>query len=261
MYNHILFEIRNNIAIITLNRPDYGNSFHQDSYIEIKDAINMCSEDKLVKVVIITGSGKNFSAGGDINRFKNLIETKKYLPKTGPLNSGSMTRAILKCKKPVIAMINGAAAGAGFALALACDYRVMSEKSKLATSFINMGFPGDTGLIYFLQLMIGTARTKELLMIPGLINAKQAYELGLCNILAVDGQLEHETLNLASKLANLPTQAIARQKKLIYDFFYADLEEFNKREAEYMYECGQTKDHAEAVYAFLEKRKPQFSGE
>ncbi|MHC1719256.1 MAG: enoyl-CoA hydratase/isomerase family protein [Clostridiaceae bacterium] len=260
MYNQILFKVENNIATITLNRPEFGNAFHQESYGEVKNAIKHCGEDDSIRAVIITGAGKHFSAGGDINRFKNLIETEAYLPRTGVLNAGAMTRSIRECPKPVIAMINGAAAGAGCALALSCDFRVMSEKSKLATSFIGLGFSGDTGLIYFLKSMIGMARTTELLMLPKPILAQQAYDLGICNRLAEEGKLEEVTMELATQLAAQPTQAIARQKKLFNQFFFKDLEEFNTTEAEYMFECGRTQDHAEAVHAFLEKRKPKFSG-
>lgn len=261
MFKHILYANDNGIAKITLNRPEFGNAFAPDEYAEIGKAIDLASNDSAVRVVIVTGAGKNFSAGGDINRFKRLIDSKEYLPKEGVINAGAMATAIKDCAKPVIAMINGAAAGAGAALAMACDFRVMSEKSKLATSFIGMGFSGDTGLIYFLIASIGVSRTTELLMLPKPISAKEAYDLGICNRVAVEGELESTTMELANKLANQPTQAITRQKKLLKEFFFKDLREFNAREAVYMCETGRTQDHEEAVNAFLGKRPPVFKGQ
>lgn len=256
----LLYNVENGIATITLNRPDYGNAFLLDSYSEVKQAVELAGDDDSIRAVVITGSGKNFSAGGDIQRFKRLIESKEYLSKQGVINAGAMTEAIRDCPKPIVAMINGAAVGAGAALAMACDFRVMSKKSKIVTSFINMGFSGDTGLIYFLNASIGMARTTELLMLPKPISANEAYDLGLCNRVAEEGKLGEVTMELVTQLTNQPTQAIARQKKLFKEFFYGNLREFNAREALYMYETARTEDHAEAVNAFLEKRKPRFSG-
>lgn len=261
MYKHILYNVENKIAKITLNRPEFGNAFHFESYGEIGQAFKQASDDISVRAVVITGAGKNFCAGGDLKRFKMLVDTKTYLPKEGVLNAGGMTEAVRDCSKPVIAMLNGTAAGAGSALAMACDFRVATQKSKLATSFINMGFSGDTGLIYFLIASIGMAKTTELLMLSKPLSGQELYDLGLCNRIAGEGKLEEVTGELAAKLANQPTQAIARQKKLMKEFFLRELSYFNAKEALYMYECARTADHAEAVNAFFEKREPQFTGE
>lgn len=261
MYKTIIYSEQDTIATITLNRPDVSNAFSFDAYLEIKQAIEEAGEDKHVRVIIITGKGKNFSAGGDITRFKKLIESKEFLGPEGVLRTGAMTRSIKDCPKPVIAMINGVAAGAGAVLALACDFRVMDKKSKLAMSFINMGFSGDSGGLFFLQRLIGTAKTMELMTLKSFLRAEEAHSLGLVTQLAEEGQLLQESLALADILIKKPTQAIARQKKLLREFFYSDLEIFNQRESEYMVQCGQTKDHTEAVYSFLEKRNPLFIGQ
>lgn len=261
MYNDIIFSTKNNIAIISLNRPQYGNAFTSDTYREVQDALEKCGNDQSIRAVVIKGEGKNFCTGGDIQQFKELIETKVFIPEEMALDTASMTRAVRQCPKPVVAMINGAAAGAGFGLALSCDFRVMSEKSKFITSFINMGFTGDSGCMYFLQSYLGIAKTTEMLMLSKPMTGKEAYDLGLCNRLTEDDKLGETTMELATFLANQPTKAIAKQKDLINKFFYRDLEEFNKLESKYMVESSCTKDHAEAVYAFLEKRKAIFRGQ
>lgn len=260
MYKEILFKIENNIALITFNRPLYGNAFSEKSYDEIIDALEKCSCDDTIRAVVVTGNGKNFSAGGNILDFKGFIDSNELLPESLVVKAGDMTRAVRNCLKPVIAMINGAAAGAGFSFAMSCDFRVMSEKSKFITSFIGLGFPGDSGLMYFLNNIIGLAKTTELFMLSKPISGASAYELGLCNTLAKENFLEETTMKLAEELASKPTTAISYQKKLMNEFFFNNLAEFNKREAEYMSICSRTRDHKEAVNAFLEKRTPEFKG-
>lgn len=260
MYSTILYEIQNNVATITINRPEVSNAFSLDTYKDVKSALDAAGADDSVRAVVLTGVGKNFSAGGDIQRFKMLIETEQYLPAEGVLAAGAMSRAVRMCPKPVIAMINGAAAGAGASLSLACDFRVGEANSKIVMAFVNMGFPGDTGGIYFLNRLVGMAKTTEMLALGTVVKGLQAYEWGLINRLAEDGKLAETTYALAQELANKPTVAIGLQKKLYYEFFYNDLEKFNDREAKYMMEGGRTADHKEAVFAFLEKRKPEFQG-
>ena len=261
MYKEIIFTIENNIGFITFNRPKYGNAFADGSYGEIIHALKSCSENDSVRVVVVTGEGKNFSAGGNILDFKGYIDNNVPLPEDLIISAGNMTKAVRDCKKPVIAMINGAAAGAGLSFAMACDFRVATDKSKFVTAFIDLAFPGDSGLIYFLKTYIGLAKTTELLMTSKPLLGTEAYELGLCNILAREESLKEETLKLANTLAAKPTKAISLQKKLINEFFYSNLSEFNKKEAEYMVQSSLTEDHKEAINAFLEKRKPEFKGQ
>lgn len=261
MYEYILLEKVNGIATITLNRPEFGNAFAIPEYNEVKDALEKCGADPEVRVVVITGAGRFFSAGGDVVKFREHIESGEFLKAENVRMAGAMSRAVLECPKPVIASVNGAAAGAGCALALACDFRVVTPKSKFGMAFINMGFCGDTGGIFFLNNMLGIAKTTELMAMGNLVGGEEAYRLGMATRLAEEGKLAEATAELAQTLANKPTQAIARQKKLYYEFFHRDIEEFNNREATYMYECGRTADHKEAVYAFLEKRAPKFTGQ
>lgn len=260
MYTEILYEIKDRIARITLNRPELGNAFADASYGEVKDALEKASEDDNVACVILTGTGKHFCGGGDVKDFKERVDRGEPLGEDLIIKAGAMGRAARYCKKPVIAMINGAAAGAGLSLALACDFRVMTEKSKLVTAFINMAFPADTGLLYFLQQMVGTAKATEMAMLSAPMGGKEAFELGLCNRLAEEGALEECTLELANKLVNSPTVALGYQKQLLNEFFYDTLQAYNEKEAEYLAKCAKTEDHKEAVYAFVGKRKPEFKG-
>ena len=260
VYTTIMYEVKDSIATLTLNRPEVGNAFAQESYIEVRNALDAASEDPQVRVVVITGAGKHFSAGGDIRRFQRLIASGVFLQRENIMAAGRMAARIKTCNKPVIAMVNGAAAGAGCSLALACDFRVVTPKSKLVMSFIKMGLSGDTGGMYYLERLVGVARATELMMTGTAVDGTRAVELGLATRLAQEGCLAKETNRLARELAAAPTFALARQKQLIMETFYQDLAKYADREATYMADCSRTQDFAEAVTAFLEKRPPKFTG-
>ncbi|MDO4554852.1 MAG: enoyl-CoA hydratase/isomerase family protein, partial [Lachnospiraceae bacterium] len=219
-----------------------------------------CTIHEAVKVIVLTGAGKHFSAGGDIREFKELIESETYIEEKSIQLAGDTAEAVRRCPKPVIAMINGAAAGAGCSLALACDFRVMEPNSRLSMAFIQMGLPGDTGGIYYLQKLLGTARTTEFIMLGRAIKGEEAYQIGLASRLALEGRLYETTMELAEELAKKPMLAIKRQKEMLLHFFYKDIKEFTEMEGKYMVECSKSEDFAEAVNAFLEKRKPVFTG-
>ena len=174
--------------------------------------------------------------------------------------SGAAAYAIRTCSKPVVARINGAAAGAGSALAFACDFRVVTERSKLVGAFVKMGFCGDTGGFYYLSRLIGTAKATEFYMLGKPITGKEAYELGIANRLVSEEELDSATDELARALANSPTKAIEQQKRMMNRLFYADIPILTEMEREGMQICEQTEDHREAVMAFLEKRSPAFTG-
>lgn len=258
---NLLLGVEEGIATLSLNRPEVSNAIATESYGEIAGILEECGKAPEVRAVVITGVGKHFSAGGDIRKFRGYIESGVFLQRENVVRAGQMTQAVRMCPKPVIAMVNGAAAGAGCALALSCDFRVLTPRSKLGMSFMNLGLSGDTGCMYFLERMIGAAKAGELMMLGSMVSGEEAMGLGLATKLVEEDQLQEETMALARRLASMPTQAIARQKRLSYEFFYRDLAQFNLREADYMYETSRTPDYKEAVYAFLEKRKPEFTGQ
>jgi len=261
MSNDVLFSIKDRVATITFNRPEVGNAFSKDSYKMTSEYIKQCCDNQNVGAVVITGAGKHFSAGGDIKRFKMLVETKEYLREENILMAGCMAAAIHRCPKPTIAMINGSAAGAGCSVALACDFRIVTEASRFIMAFIKLGLSGDTGGLYYMQKLVGIAKTTELMLLGDAVGGEAALQIGLATKLVPGDELMGETYSFASRLAGAPLMAIRRQKALMSEFFYSDLDDYIKKEAGYMVECSHTKDFEEAVNAFLEKRPPVFSGE
>ena len=216
MYQYLTLKKENEVATITLNRPEVGNAFNVDLYIEVREAMEDCSEDASVRVVVITGAGKHFSSGGDIKHFKRRIDEGKGFHHSEVLKTGMMINAIRLCPKPVVAKINGVATGAGAAVALACDFRVMSVKSKFVFAFSNMAFSGDTNMIYSLERIVGTAKTAEWMALGTIVGGEEAFRLGLTTRLAGEGEgeLDQTADQLITELLGRPTGAIGRQKRL-----------------------------------------------
>jgi 2-(1,2-epoxy-1,2-dihydrophenyl)acetyl-CoA isomerase len=260
MPEDILCTINNSIATVTLNRPATLNAFSEEMMVEGKRLFDSLSQDAAVRCVVLTGSGKNFSAGGDITDFKRLLEDKIYLTREFIEQCGAMARSILTCAKPVIAMINGAAAGGGCSLALACDFRVVTGKSRLLMAFVNVGLAGDTGGIYNLQKIVGMGKAREMLMLGEPVLGREAVAVGLATQLAEEGKLEETTYALAAKLAAMPPKAIKEQKEILFEQFYRHYSDYTRQEVNSIVQGSKSADFAEATHAFLEKRKPVFSG-
>lgn len=260
MYKNILTEINGRIAVITINRPEFANAINGDTVMEITDAVNTFGKDDSVGSVVITGAGKHFSAGGDINRFKMLIETEQFLQTENIANADRMASAIRNCSKPVIAMINGVATGAGLSLALACDFRIVSPSSKMSMGFVNMGLPGDTGSIYFLVRLLGVSAAEHMMMLGEMYRGEDLLKMGLATMMTEEGKLSEETMAFAAKLAEKSASAIAAQKRMVNKYFFGnELEAFYLDEQAEMTAASRLPDFKEATYAFLEKRKPQFN--
>ncbi|MBR5122965.1 MAG: enoyl-CoA hydratase/isomerase family protein [Anaerotignum sp.] len=255
-FDSVLVEVNNGIATVSLHRPKAGNSFDGEFFKEVAAAIELCDTDEDVQVILLTGSGKNFSVGGDIQQMSSF----DFLTYDVSILSGAMTASVRKCTKPVVAVINGTAAGAGCALALACDFRIMTKKSVLMTAFSNVGLCGDSGCIYHLYHLVGLAKTIEMMALSEPIKGEEALRLGLATKMVEEDALMEEALLFAEKLKNRPLAAIAMQKKMYWDTFYHDYDAFCRLEAELFVKSSKTEDHAEAVTAFLAKRKPVFRG-
>jgi len=259
MYNNILLEVSDRVALITHNRPEASNAFARESYGEIRDAVERCAADPEVGSIVFTGKGKHFSAGGDIKRFKHLIESKQYLTTEGIFYAGKMARTIRLCPKPTIAMVNGVATGAGLSLALACDFRFVTARSKLVMGFINMGLSGDTFSLYFLPRLVGIPKATELMMTAQPVKGDEAVSIGLATRLCDEENFLKDTMSFARKLAAAPQFALAKQKEMVNRLFFDRMDEYSAKEASDMAECSRNADFAEAVNAYIEKRPPVFN--
>lgn len=229
-YQYILVDVKDRIATVTINRPEYSNAFARESYYEIADAMNTLGARDDVGVIVITGAGKHFSAGGDIKRFKMLVDTKTYLKAEDIEAVSAMPISIRNCPKPVIAMINGVATGAGLSCALACDFRIVEPSSKMIMAFVNMGLCGDNESIYTLTRLLGPDKAELMMMTGDAYKGEQCVKIGLATVLAEDGKLAETTYALAAKLAAKSSTAHASQKRLIRKYFYGDMEKFAKDE-------------------------------
>lgn len=258
-YQNILVSVENRIATVTLNRPEYSNAFARESYQEIAAAMEDLGLRGDVGVIVITGAGKHFSAGGDIKRFKMLIDSEEYLDADSIAAAGNMSVAIRSCPKPVIAMINGVATGAGLSCALACDFRIVAPSSKMIMAFVNMGLCGDTGSIYNLVRLVGPDRAELMMMTGDAVRGEDCARMGLATVLAEEGKLAETTYELAAKLAGKSSTAHGGQKRLIKKYFYDALVEFAKDEGKEIAAASRQADFSEAVNAFLEKRAPEYN--
>lgn len=258
-YQNILVSVENRIATVTLNRPEYSNAFARESYQEIAAAMEELGLRRDVGVIVITGAGKHFSAGGDIKRFKQLIDSEEYLDADSIAAAGNMAIAIRNCPKPVIAMINGVATGAGLSCALACDFRIVAPSSKMIMAFVNMGLCGDTGSIYNLVRLVGPDKAELMMMTGDAVRGEDCVKMGLATVLAEEGKLAETAYELAAKLAGKSSTAHGGQKRLIKKYFYDALVSFAEDEGREIAAASRQADFSEAVNAFLEKRVPEYN--
>ncbi len=261
-YTELLLNVDDHIATIKLNRPNVLNATSKVLYAELHKAMDHCIDNSDVKVIVLSGAGKHFSAGHDIQEFKTaVIENKETVDAKEITKSAKMAATVKCCPKPVIAMVNGYCVGAACATALAADYRFVTPRTKFILAFINMALSGDTGAMYYLMKLIGAERTMYLLATAEPVSGEQAYSWGMASKLcANDEELHEATYAFAHKLANGPSVALQRQKALMLDYWYNDLPQYTWSEAKYMEECFKTADFIEAVNAFLEKRPAKFTG-
>lgn len=257
---HVLYEVRGQTAIITLNRPEAKNAFSPEMIALWKGFLERASVDDDVRVIVVTGKGETFCSGGDI---RDMAEGKLKTWDMKRFLWDGVHRIALTLEdldKPVIAAINGAAMGAGLDMALMCDFRVCSDQAKLAESYINMGLiPGDGGA-WFLPRLVGTSKALELLLTGDVLTAYEALGLGIVNRVVPHEKLTDETLAFAAVIAAKPPLAVRMMKRAVYQgqtsTLRAHLDYISSQEAL----LSDTADHQEAARAFLEKREPKFEG-
>lgn len=253
-YETINYEIEAGVATITLNRPEKLNSFTLHMLKELNEVLPTAATDKEVRCLVITGAGRAFCAGQDLASFKaeptgDLVR-KYYIP---------MIMRIRSLEKPVLAAVNGIAAGAGCSLVLACDLVILSEKAALLQAFIKVGLVPDAGASYMLPRLIGYHKAMELALFGDKIDARQALELGLCNYVAAEADFDDTVSQWAKRLAAGP-KAMGWVKRVIFKGLNSSLEEVMESETHYQELAAQTRDSEEGMAAFLEKREPKFIG-
>ncbi|WP_409296625.1 enoyl-CoA hydratase-related protein [Peribacillus sp. SCS-26] len=256
MYETVLYEVKNHVAYITMNRPDRLNAFNAELNGELQAAFKQASRDSDVRALVITGAGRAFCAGQDLEGVSHEMDHGEVLR----TRYNPMLLELDRCEKPVIAAVNGAAAGAGMSLALACDFRIASAKASFLEAFIHVGLIPDAGNLYYLPRIIGHAKAMELAVLGEKVTAAKALELGLVTAVYPEESWEAESSAFAERLASLPTKAIGLIKRNLKASWHTPLEPFLERDAQGQRIAGKTADHLEGVQAFLEKRKAVFTG-
>ncbi|PPR62878.1 MAG: putative enoyl-CoA hydratase echA8 [Alphaproteobacteria bacterium MarineAlpha4_Bin2] len=257
--DRLLFELSDGVAILTLNRPEVMNAFEDGMRESLFERLENCAEDPAVRCVVITGVGRAFSAGGDIASMAKLqTENDLSVVEARMAIAGQVIQKIRRMPQPVIAAINGAAAGGGMNLALACDMRIASDKAVFAESFVKIGLVPDWGGFSFLTKLIGTAKSMELMMLGDRINAEEALRLGLINRLVPAGAFREEAAKLARRLADGPPETLAAIKEGVYRGVESSLPETLSYEYETQRRLFLAEDAREGMQAFLEKRPANY---
>ncbi len=259
----LLVENEGAVRTLCLNRPESLNALDNELLTALGRAVADADKDKSVRCLILTGAGRGFSSGQD------LADVAARYQSPEPIELGAHLREkynplivrLRTIEKPVIAAVNGVAAGAGCSLALACDLRLAAESASFIEAFVNVGLVPDSGSTFMLPRLIGIARAMEMACTGRKVTAAEALQIGLVNQVVPDDQLAGATKKLADKLAGLPTRAIGLTKRAINAAWTSDLETQLDYEAMLQTTAGQTKDHREGVTAFLEKRSAKFTGE
>ena len=261
-YQSILYDESENVTTITLNRPEVLNAINETMGHELLDALKVAGQDEGTRCLIITGKGRAFSAGEDIQDLRGQYERgenpklgERLLSKYNPI-----IRRIRQMPKPVIAAVNGVAAGAGAGIAYACDIRIASDNAKFLQAFIRVGLVPDSGTSFFLPRLIGFAKALELSLMGEELTSSDAERLGLVAKVVQADQLMPTAQELAAKLSQGPTKALALTKRAMNKSLISDFETVLEYESYLQEIAGATADHTEAVRAFFEKRKPIFSG-
>ena len=254
----IIIENKDSIRTIVLNRPEKLNSVNLEMAIELNQAVKNAANDKSVQCLVITGNGRAFSSGGDID------EMGDYLPKAGDLfydlteQIHSIFSTILRMEKPVINSLNGVVAGGSLGFALAGDYRIASESAMILSAHFKRGFVPAGGATYILPRLIGLGKTQALFFGGKTLNSKEMLEWGLVHEVVSDEQLKQRTMEMAKEIAAGPKTALAETKKLLLDSDSLSLDEELRREREKNRVSGNSGDAVEGIKAFLEKREPKF---
>lgn len=246
------------VTTLTLNRPKSFNSFNREMALALVAALNDCSQNDEVRVIVLTGEGRAFCAGQDLNEVMedNGISFEMILKE----HYNAIIKAIRANKKPVIAAVNGVAAGAGANISFSCDFTIAKQSVNFTQAFSKIGLVPDSGGTFFLPRLVGMQRATAMMMLSNKTTAQEAMDMGLIYQAVADEEFDTSVQKLANKLAKMPTKALGMTKELINAGFSNDYETQLALEGEYQIKASETYDYNEGVTAFLEKRKAEFKG-
>jgi 2-(1,2-epoxy-1,2-dihydrophenyl)acetyl-CoA isomerase len=249
------------VRTITLNRPERLNAVDPTMADELPAAVSDAANDDAVRVVVITGAGRGFCSGLDLSQPPQL-PSATLAERVDPVAwVGRWVLSLAHCEKPVIAAVNGAAAGAGFGLALAADIRLVAASARMTAGYVRRALSPDAGVSYFLPRLVGLARAADILFTGRDLDAAEAERIGLASAVFPDAEFAERVAGYAERLAAGPPLAFALTKRLVRDAYDAPLESHLERELAYIKSCFASKDVAEAIRAFADKRTPRFTGE
>src|ERR1700742_4961319 len=264
--NELLCVIRDRVAIITLNRPEVRNAMSDNLTPALRTMIRTCGENPQVGALLLTGAGTAFCAGGNVKGMGANRDPKKlamsYDERVADLQERQrlLTGALVSVRKPTIAALPGAAAGAGLALAMACDIRIAAQSAFVSTGYLNVALSGDYGIAWLLTRLVGPARAGQVMFTAEKVDAARCEAISLVNRVGPDDKLQEEAFALARSMANGPTLALRYMKDNLDEAQQFDFATARDHEAMRLVRLTTTADHKEAVQAFIDKRKPVFKG-
>ena len=254
----ILFKIENQVAYITFNRPNVYNSFNRAAALALQDCLDQCEQDDNVRAIYLTGEGRAFCAGQDLQEVTGdqALDISKVVSE----HYNPIILRLRKIEKPIVAAVNGVAAGAGANIALACDIVIAAESASFIQAFSKIGLIPDSGGTYFLPRIVGFQKASALMMLGDKVSAKDAETLGMIYKAVADEEFEAYTKKVVVKLSQMPTKGLGLTKRLLNQTYHNDLATQLAAEDDCQSEAGASYDYNEGVNAFLEKRKPIFKG-
>jgi len=259
-YKTLLFDVRDNVAHLTLNRPDAANSINEDMGKDLMHAALRCDEDPEIRAVLISGAGKIFSGGGDLKDFISKGDQLPYHIKEITTYLHAAISRLTRMDAPVVAAVHGAVAGAGMSIAIACDIVVAAETTRFMVAYTRAGLVPDGSSTYFLPRIVGLKRALELTLTNRMFSAQEALQWGLITRVVPDNELLAQARAIAVQLAAGPTRAYGISKRLLHSGWMETLETQMENESQAIANSARTLDAREGITAFLEKRPPKYKG-